>query len=100
MANVRREEKIPHSYHDVQVLNGLAPHYLCDQISLIADTYNRYSTRSTNTMDVVVPMVNRSVFKRSFIYNGALTWNALPDFIRRANSISHFKTLYKKFYFE
>ena len=80
-------------------VNGLAPNYLCDQFSLVSDV-NLYNTRSTNTLDVIVPTVNNNVFKKSLAYNGARVWNALPDFVRRANNIPHFKNLYKNFYFE
>ena len=77
---------------------GLAPHYLSDQVTRVSDV-NIYNTRSTTTLNVLVPTVNRNVFKKSFAYNGAITWNAIPDFIRRAEDLPTFKVLYKRFYF-
>ena len=79
-------------------INGMAPDYLSDQVTLISEV-NTYNTRSSSTLEVLVPTVNRSVFKKSFSYNGAIIWNSLPDFIRRADSLQSFKLLYKRFYF-
>ena len=80
-------------------VNGLAPNYLCDQVNLMSDV-NNYGTRSATSLDVLVPEVNRSIFKKSFAYNGACVWNSLPGFIRRADDVLHFKAMYKRFYFE
>ena len=79
-------------------VNGLAPNYLCDQINLLSDI-NTYQTRSTNSLDVLMPAVNREIFKKSFAFNGALIWNSIPDFIRRSENVLQFKILYKRFYF-
>ena len=80
-------------------VNGLAPNYLCDQVNLISEV-NNYNTRSANSLDVLVPAINRNILKKSFAYNGASIWNSLPDFIRRAEDVLHFKTMYRRFYFE
>ena len=80
-------------------VNGLAPNYLSDQVNLMSEV-NNYNTRSSNSLDVLVPAVNREIFRKSFAFNGARIWNSLPDFIRRAGSVAQFKTFYKRFYFE
>ena len=79
-------------------INGMAPNYLADQVTLISEV-RTHNTRSSTTLEVLVPSVNRSVFKKSFAYNGATIWNSLPDFIRRADSLQCFKDSYKRFYF-
>ena len=79
-------------------INQQAPTYLSDQVTLMSKI-NRYNTRSSNTLDVVVPAVSKAIFQKSFAFNGAIVWNSLPDFIRRADNINHFKILYKRFYF-
>ena len=79
-------------------INGLAPHYICDQITLLSQV-NVYSTRSTDTLDVMVPTVKRNVFKKSFEYNGAVVWNSIPDFIRRSKDLISFKVQYRSHYF-
>ena len=80
-------------------VNGIAPNYLNDQVNLVSDI-NNYNTRSSHSIDVLVPEVKRSIFKQSFAFNGACIWNSIPDFIRRADDILQFKTMYKRFYFE
>ena len=73
-----------------KAINGLAPHYICDQINLVSEV-NTYATRSADTLDVMVPTVQRNVFKKSFEYNGAIVWNSIPDFMRRSNDLKCFK---------
>ena len=38
---------------------------------------------------------NSDVLKRSFIYNGSVIWNNLPDEIRMATDVVDFKWMYK-----
>ena len=79
-------------------VNGLAPNYLSDQITLLRDT-NMYQTRETNGLNVYTPFPRKDIFKRSFLYNGATVWNSFPKFVQESDNIDDFKTNYKKHYF-
>ena len=55
----------------------------------------RYATRSA---DYIVPRFQRlSVTQHSITFNGPTIWNDIPEYIRKANSISIFKSNYKKY---
>ena len=47
------------------------------------------------TMSIYQPPHNSDVLKRSFIYNGSVIWNNLPDEIRMATDVADFKWRYK-----
>ena len=59
-------------------VNGIAPYYLCDQITMMQDVVIR-ETRSSNVNNVLVPHASLEYFKKSFAYQGPVIWNALPD---------------------
>ena len=73
---------------------GLTPMYMTDNIVMAAETHDR-DTRLSNSNDVNIPPHNSDVLKRSFIYNGSVIWNKLPDEIRMATDVSDFKWRYK-----
>ena len=79
-------------------IHGIAPNYLSDQVTLLSEV-SPYNTRRANSLDVIVPTVNKSIFKRSLSYNGAIIWNSIPDSIRNADDLQSFKLKYKRFYF-
>lgn len=80
-------------------INGLAPTRLADEVVMSADTHNR-NTRATAAIGQVnVPTPKREIFRNSFKYRGAVLWNQLPDHIKAATNIDHFKYMYKKQYF-
>ena len=56
-----------------------------------------YRTRGAKNDDVYPPKVNKSIFKRSLLYSGAILWNGLPDHIKKCTNIDDFKRLYKEF---
>ena len=80
-------------------INNLAPDYLCDEVTLCSEVFN-YKTRSANSRDVIVPRANKTSFKKSFSYHGAVTWNQLPSFIRDSEDILEFKAKYAEHYFK
>ena len=77
---------------------GLAPNYLCDQVSLAREV-SSYQTRQAAGLNVIVPSPNKEVFKKSFLYNGAIVWNSLPAFLKESQSVLDFKARYKRRYF-
>ena len=79
-------------------INNLAPDYLCDEITRCSEVFN-YLTRSANSLNVIVPRANKNCFKKSFSYNGAITWNGLANSKREAEDLITFKSKYKECYF-
>ena len=77
-----------------KAIRGLTPMYMTDNIVMAAETHDR-DTRLSNSNDVNIPPHNSDVLKRSFIYNGSVIWNNLPDEIRMATDVSAFKWRYK-----
>lgn len=79
-------------------VHGLAPARLCNEIEMCCDRHE-LNTRSSNSLDVVVPKPNVECYRNSFKYAGAKVWNQIPDHIQCATSIDSFKYMYKKQYF-
>ena len=65
-----------------KAINGLVPNYLSDSIVMASEAHDR-DTRLSESLDVHIPSHNSSALKRSFIYNGSVLWNALPEEIKR-----------------
>ena len=77
-------------------IHGLAPKYLEDNIDMMCDIIP-YNSRSSYTLNVLLPKCNSEFYKRSFKYNGAKIWNALPNFVKESTSKYSFKSNYKLF---
>ena len=77
-----------------KAIHGLTPMYMTDNIVMAGETHDR-DTRLSDSMDVNIPPHNSDVLKRSFIYNGSVIWNILPDEIRMAIDVADFKWRYK-----
>ena len=79
-------------------LNNTAPLHLINEISLVSETHDVF-TRSAQQNNVHVPFPNLELYKKSFKYHGAITWNSLPAELKQSRDISEFKYLYKQLYF-
>ena len=80
-----------------KALNGQAPRYLQDLITLYAP--NR-ALRSQSAGLLVVPRISKSTFGgRAFCYQAPLLWNQLPTWVKEADTTSLFKTKLKTFLF-
>ncbi len=55
---------------------------------------HEYFTRGS-MYELEVPMPNREIFRQSIVYQGTVAWNGLDNAIKRCNSITPFKHLYK-----
>ena len=78
-----------------KAINGLVPNYLSDSIVMAGESHDRH-TRLSESRDVHIPSHNSSALKRSFIYNGSVLWNALPEENKVSDSIFTFKKRYKE----
>ena len=67
-------------------VHGLAPMYLTDNVVMAGEIHDR-DARLSHSNDVHIPPQNTDILKRSFIFNGSVIWNKLPDEIRMANDV-------------
>ena len=78
-------------------IHGLAPEYLCNEITMKIEVSQRL-TRHVNENDVYVPDVNTEIAKCSFLYQGPVVWNRLPDSLKECTDVEGFKNMAKKYY--
>ena len=69
-------------------LKGYAPPYLGDLFVPTSKIHQRH-TRQSNGLYIPRPKTN--YLKRSFVYQGTLTWNSLPESMRIVSSLDAFK---------
>ena len=72
-------------------IHGLAPDYLCNEITMQNEISER-TTRSLSSFKVHVPYASIECFKNYFIYRGPVLWNALPVHIKDCTTLDMFKT--------
>ena len=77
-----------------KAIHGLAPHYLCNDVTMIVDVHG-YNTRSLENMNLYVPKYTKEICKRSFAYKGSMLWNDLPDEVKESSSLDAFKSNYR-----
>ena len=66
-----------------KAIHGLAPHYLCNDVTMIVDIHG-YNTRGSENMNLYAPKYTKEICKRSFAYKGsqAMEWLDICYFIR------------------
>uniref|UniRef100_H3AGI1 Reverse transcriptase domain-containing protein n=1 Tax=Latimeria chalumnae TaxID=7897 RepID=H3AGI1_LATCH len=79
-----------------KALNGLGPAYLRDFLTPYVPTH---SLRSEFAGSLVVPRCRTKLGERSFAYQAAAAWNAIPTNLRFSPSPSTFKSRLKTFLF-
>ena len=77
-----------------KAIHGLAPHYLCNDVTMVVDVHG-YNTRSSENMNLYVPKYTKEICKRSFAYKGSMLWNDLPDEVKESSSLDAFKSNYR-----
>ena len=80
-------------------INGQAPVRLTDELVMTADTHDRH-TRTVSHNALYVPQPNVELYRHSFKYRGAVTWNSLPSDLKEAKDIDQFKYYYKQKFFK
>ena len=68
---------------------GNAPRYLSDSIDMASHMHDR-NTRLNMSSYVNVPLGRTHYMRSSFIYRGAVAWNALPNAVKDSGSLSAF----------
>ena len=76
-------------------IHGLAPTYLSDRVDMKFDVLG-YNVRSTDSMDIYLPLVKRDMYKNSLLYRGGSLWNKLPDHIKESPNFETFKMNYRQ----
>ena len=69
-------------------LHNLAPENLQNRFQFVS---NPYSTRSQARKDLTFPIPKLSLQRKSFVYQGAMEWNKLPQTCKEATTIGNFK---------
>ena len=75
-------------------IHGLVPNYLCDEITMQRDIAEG-TTRSAIDNNVHVPHITLECCKNAFAYRGPVLWNALPENIKKCESLNGFKQCLK-----
>ena len=73
-------------------INESAPSYIKDNVTMFSHLHD-YVTR--DELMVQLPATRTNYMKRSFKFQGPVSWNALPYDIRSAQSLISFKSLVK-----
>ena len=76
----------------------MAPQYLCNGIVMECESNSRL-TRSCNSFNVSVPFARTKMYEKSFLFNGSIAWNRLPEQLKRISNIDEFKIEVKKHIF-
>ena len=78
-------------------MNGSAPAYLCDLLSLYVPSRH---LRSENKVNFVVPKTKLKTFgDKAFSVCAPRLWNSLPLYLKTAASLNDFKSLLKTYLF-
>ena len=75
-------------------IHGLVPDYICDEITMQRDITVR-TTWSTVNNNVHVPHIILECCKNAFAYRGPVLWNALPENIKKCETLNCFKKCVK-----
>ena len=84
-----------------KAIQGLAPVYISELISIRDVSLSRYCLRLTNSLTLNYPALKsrKTLGDRSFFVAAPKLWNKLPSDIRDFNSINSFKTAIKTYLF-
>ena len=69
-----------------KAIHGLAAQYLYHDVTMIVDVQS-YNTRSSENMNLYVPMYTKQICKHTFAYKGRTLWNDLPDEVKESSSL-------------
>ena len=80
-----------------KALNGLAPHYIRNMLNYSISSVN---LRSSSKGLLIVPRVRLVNYgEQSFSYAAPKLWNEIPEYIRKSETLSIFKTRLKTYLF-
>ena len=76
---------------------GDAPDYL-KMICFLTSEIHLRLLRSSSNFQLYTPRPSTELYRNSFIFSGTSIWNSIPDYIKTARSVKHFKPLYLRWY--
>ena len=79
-----------------KAIHNNAPDHIINKFTLNSDIH-KYSLRSTCNLSLATPLPRCEYFKHSLAYLGPIIWNSLPDIVKRQDSLSLFKQMYKRY---
>ena len=75
----------------IDIVKNLSPSYLSDCVNMSNEKAVRDTRASTSSNLVTVPHAPLALFENYFAYRGPVIWNALPEHVRKCNSLYTFK---------
>jgi len=101
LAQGSRASQVPVVCAKYRCLDGTARHYLAETIQPVSSRGTRQHLRSAETSTLLVPSTRRSTLSdRSFPVPTARAWNALPQHVQNAPSLSIFRRELKTVLFQ
>ena len=82
------------------VYHRTCPEYLTELVTLCSVASRRSGLRSENTLNFCLPRLKTKFGERAFSFAGPQVWNALPDSLRREQSLAVFKRNLKTHFFK
>ena len=76
---------------------GDAPDYLESDFVFTSEIHSRL-IRSSSNFQLYTTRPSTELFRNSFIFRGTSIWNSIPEYIKTASSLKHFKSLYLRWY--
>jgi len=76
---------------------GDAPDYLKNDFVFTSEIHSRL-IRSSSNFQLHTPIPNTDLFRTLFIFSGTSIWNSIPEYLKTASSVKHFKSLYLRWY--
>ena len=76
-----------------KIMHNLTPPYLTSLFKFSKEVHDR-TLRSTSENLLYVPKPNFEFYRNSLAYSGSKIWNSIPDHLRSATSLQHFRSGY------
>ena len=89
-----RAARIVTGNYDYVTTRGMAPAYLCNEITLHSEIAER-TTRSVNDNNVFVQHAHLESFKNNFTHRRPMVCNSLPDYHKTCGTLHSFKAKMK-----
>ena len=80
-----------------KILNGLAPEYLRDTVTMVSELHERNTRANTNKNIWICKNVKSKIRRSSFAFYAAKSFNEIPENIKNSKSVQTFKNKLMKF---
>ena len=76
------------------VFENQTPVYILQMFCFCKQSVHNIKTRSAQSAGLILPKIKTQMGKQSFSFDGAASWNSLPNFVRNAPSNSSFTLMF------